>query len=133
MWRRNAFDTSHDDLPTKRIPSLRNLLAGVGLLALLLVAAVAVSDRGDRAAPPVQVRVASLSGFTPPTLSVQRGTTVTWVNDDELPHTITSSEGVFASQAIYGDKSFFFRFDMPGTYTYFSGFQPQMMGRIVVR
>jgi len=74
-----------------------------------------------------------LFGFLPSTLTVQRGTIVTWVNDDELPHTVTSTEGAFASQAIRNDESFFFRFDAPGTYKYFSGFQPHMTGRIVVR
>jgi plastocyanin len=74
-----------------------------------------------------------LSGFTPSILTVQRGTTVSWVNKDESPHTVTSGEGAFASQALYSDQFFFFRFDKPGTYTYFSGFQPHMTGKIVVR
>jgi plastocyanin len=73
-----------------------------------------------------------LFGFTPSTLTVRRGTTVTWVNDDLLPQTVTSPEGAFASQAIRGDESFAFRFNVPGTYSYFSGFQPQMTGKIVV-
>jgi plastocyanin len=60
-------------------------------------------------------------------------TTVTWVNDGEFPHTVTSPEGAFASQAIRQEKAFSFRFDAPGTYTYFSGFQPKTAGRIVVR
>ena len=74
-----------------------------------------------------------LFGYIPSTLTVQRGTIVTWVNDDELPHAVTSTEGVFASQAIQSDESFFFRFDAPGTYMYFSDFQAHMTGRIVVR
>jgi len=132
MWRNNESATSHDPA-TSRVASLRNLLAGAGFLLLVFVAAVAVSERRERAEAPVWVRVSALSGFTPSTLNVQRGTTVTWVNDDELPHTVTSIEGFFASQAIHSDESFFFRFDVPGTYTYFSGFQPRLIGRIVVR
>jgi plastocyanin len=100
---------------------------------LVLLAAVAVVGRAERKETPVQIRVSPMSGFTPSSLTVQRGTLVTWVNDDELPHTVTSTDGVFASQAIGSEETFFFRFDTPGTYTYFSGFQPKMTGRIVVR
>ena len=46
-----------------------------------------------------------LFGFIPPTLTVERGTIVSWVNDDELPHTVTSTEGAFASQAIHSAVS----------------------------
>jgi len=109
------------------------LVSASGLMVLVLIVILAVSGRAERATPPVQIRMSPSSGFTPSTLSVQRGTLVTWVNDDERPHTVTSSEGTFASQAIHSDESFFFRFDSPGTYSYFSGFKPHMTGRIIVR
>ena len=116
----------------KRVPTLRGVAAVGGILFLALFAAVGVSGRAESATPPVQVHV-SLFGFTPSTRTVQVGTTVTWVNDDALPHTVTSADGVFASQAISNGESFSFRFDTRGTYTYFSGFQPHLMGTIVVR
>ncbi|HTF34282.1 MAG TPA: cupredoxin domain-containing protein [Myxococcota bacterium] len=123
----------HHGFLMKRVLTLRAVFVVVGLLLLTLIGAGAVVPRAECAGPPVQVRMSPVFGFLPPTLTVQRGTIVTWVNDDELPHTVTSTEGVFASQAIHSDESFFFRFDAPGTYSYFSGFQPHMTGRIVVR
>ena len=116
----------------KRTVYFRSVAAAGGLIVLGFLAAVAVSGRVERAGASVQIRMLPSSGFTPSTLTVPRGTLVTWVNDDKLPHTVTSSEGVFASQAIRSEESFFFRFEVPGTYTYFSGFEPHMMGRIVV-
>ena len=91
-----------------------------------------LSGRAESATPPVQVCV-SLFGFTPSTHSVHAGTIVTWVDDDERPHKVTSADGFFASRAILSGESFSFRFDAPGTYTYFSGFQPHLTGTIVVR
>jgi plastocyanin len=100
---------------------------------LVLIIALAVAGRAERAAQPVQIHVSPSSGFSPSPLTVQRGTLVTWVNEDEGAHTVTSNEGIFASQAIHSDESFCFRFDSPGTYTYFSGFKPGMTGRVIVR
>jgi plastocyanin len=56
-----------------------------------------------------------------------------WLNKDGLPHTVTSSEGTFASQALKPGEAYSFRFDEAGTYSYFSGFRPELMGKIVVR
>jgi len=122
------------DTPFKNDPRLGRIaaLAG-GLMVLVLLLAASVAGRAECAGTSVQVRMSPLFGFTPSTLTVRRGTTVTWVNDDLLPHTVTSTEGAFASQAIRGDESFAFRFDAPGAYSYFSGFQPQMTGKIVVQ
>ena len=117
----------------QRVARLQSLAAVGALVALVVLAAVTISGRAECAGEPVQVRMSSLSGFTPSTLTVQRGSIVTWVNDDKLPYTVTSSEGAFASQAIHRDESFSFRFETRGTYRYFSGFQPRMTGTIVVR
>ncbi|HBZ70891.1 MAG TPA: amicyanin [Deltaproteobacteria bacterium] len=120
------------ELTFKRTAYFRSAAAAGGFMILGFLAAVAVSGRVERAGASVQIRMLPSSGFTPSSLTVLRGTLVTWVNDDKLPHTVTSSEGVFASQAIHSEESFFFRFEVPGTYTYFSGFEPHMMGKIVV-
>jgi len=118
----------------ERVASSQRLGAIAGFMVLLLLfAAVAVSGRVEPARARIEVRLLPRSGFTPSTITVPRGSTVTWVNDDKLPHTVTSTEGAFASQAIRSEESFAFRFDVPGTYSYFSGFQPQWAGRIVVR
>jgi plastocyanin len=115
---------------------VRHIGRAAALALLLLLAShvgITVSGRAEYGGPPVEVRMSPFLGFVPPTLTVQKGAIVSWVNDDELPHTVTSTDGVFASQAIQSKESFLFRFDVPGTYGYFSGFQPHMTGRIVVR
>lgn len=122
----------HHCFAMQPVPTLRKLSVVMGLLVLTLLGAAAIVPRAECVGSPVEVRMSPLFGFIPATLTVRRGTVVTWVNDDELPHTVTSTDGAFASQAIHSDESFPFRFDAPGTYTYFSGFQPQMTGRIVV-
>ena len=71
--------------------------------------------------------------FTPPTLTVKAGTTVTWTNRDDIPHTVASSNNAFKkSGALDTDDSYSFTFTTPGTYHYFCYIHPRMMGSIVV-
>jgi len=73
--------------------------------------------------------------FAPATLTVAPGTTVTWINHDDEPHTIVNSgtPRLFKSAALDSDEKFSFKFDQPGTYTYFCSIHPQMTGTIVVK
>jgi len=71
--------------------------------------------------------------FTPKTLTVKAGTTVSWTNHDDIPHGIASSENVFKkSAALDTDDSYSFTFTAPGTYQYFCYIHPHMVGTIVV-
>src|SRR5205823_10559203 len=71
--------------------------------------------------------------FTPGTISVKTGTTVTWTNKDDIPHGIASSNNAFKkSAALDTDDSFSFTFTTPGTYQYFCYLHPHMVGSIVV-
>jgi plastocyanin len=70
--------------------------------------------------------------FDPPKLSVRAGTAVTWINHDDIPHTTTSATKVFGSPVLDTDDKFTFRFDQPGTYTYFCKLHPHMQGTIEV-
>jgi plastocyanin len=71
--------------------------------------------------------------FSPMTLTVAPGTTVTWKNLDGEPHLAVSLDGVFRSQALDQNDSFSFKFDKPGTYKYICTIHPQMKGTIVVK
>jgi amicyanin len=72
--------------------------------------------------------------FTPPTLTVKAGTTVTWTNRDDIPHGIASSDNAFAkSKAMDTDQDYSFTFTAPGTYKYFCYIHPHMVGTIVVQ
>jgi plastocyanin len=73
--------------------------------------------------------------FGPATLTVARGTTVTWVNKDDDPHTVVSDGDtkLFKSSAIDTDDSFKFTFNDPGTFKYFCTIHPRMQGTVVVQ
>ncbi|MDI2594898.1 cupredoxin family copper-binding protein [Pseudomonas sp. N3-W] len=70
--------------------------------------------------------------FGPKDLTVAVGTKVTWVNDDQIPHTVSETHKVFRSGALDTHDSFSYVFNTPGEYEYFCVLHPQMIGRIVV-
>ncbi len=69
--------------------------------------------------------------FSPAELTVKTGTTVTWKNQDDIPHTVVSA-GKFKSQALDTDDSYSFTFTAPGEYAYFCSLHPHMTGMIKV-
>lgn len=72
------------------------------------------------------------ASFNPATVNIAGGTTVTWVNEDSVPHTVTSREGLFDSGTLERGRRFSFKFDKPGTYGYFCKFHPAMTGQVIV-
>jgi plastocyanin len=71
--------------------------------------------------------------FVPKSLSVPVGTTVRWTNRDDVPHTVTSRDKKFTSQALDTDEAFTFTFAEPGTYAYFCAIHPIMTAEVVVK
>ena len=70
----------------------------------------------------------------PPTLTVPAGTTVTWVNQDDVPHNIVSSEGkTLKSPVLDTDQKFSYTFASAGTYPYYCGLHPKMTGKVIVQ
>jgi plastocyanin len=81
----------------------------------------------------VQVAIDNFS-FNPPTLTVAVGTEVTWVNHDDIPHTVTSNDTTtFASDLLDTDDTFTYRFEAPGTFPYFCSLHPFMTANVVVQ
>jgi plastocyanin len=107
------------------------LLAACAVL-LALVAGAAPRGAGAET-PDATVVVAHEFMFAPTALTVKAGSTVTWTNKDEEPHTIVSDTGLFRSGAIDTNESFSFRFDKPGTYHYACSIHPRMVGTIIVQ
>jgi plastocyanin len=70
--------------------------------------------------------------FHPTNVKIKAGATLTWVNKDEEPHTVTSETGLFRSGAMDTNDTFVFKFDKPGTYHFLCSIHPQMVGTIVV-
>lgn len=79
-----------------------------------------------------EVKIDNFS-FGPATLTVAAGATVTWINRDDIPHTVASSEGVFKSKTLDTDEKFSYTFTKAGTYPYFCSIHPKMTGKIVVQ
>src|SRR5215469_18323429 len=71
--------------------------------------------------------------FGPTSLTIKAGSTVTWTNHDEEPHTVVSDTGLFRSGALDTNESFSFRFEKSGTYHYACSIHPRMVGTIIVQ
>lgn len=71
--------------------------------------------------------------FTPMAMTVNAGTTVTWRNMDEEPHTVVSADGLFRSAALDTKETFTFTFAKPGIYKYICTIHPKMVGTITVK
>jgi plastocyanin len=82
------------------------------------------------AAPPIVIARDFM--FAPVTLTIKAGSTVTWKNTDDEPHTVVSDTGLFRSSALDTNESFSFSFAKPGTYHYACSIHPRMVGTIVV-
>jgi plastocyanin len=117
---------------------MRKSVCIVGLLATVMVATLllATGSPGSSAntAEPAsaEVKVDNFS-FGPATLTVAVGTTVTWTNRDDIPHTIVSTDKVFKSKVLDTDEKFSFTFSKAGTYPYFCSIHPKMTGSVVVQ
>ena len=70
--------------------------------------------------------------FNPATLTVPVGTTVTWTNQDEEPHTLAAKDGSFHSPGIDTHGTYSFTFTTPGSYDYICSIHPFMTGTVVV-
>jgi plastocyanin len=71
--------------------------------------------------------------FAPAMLTVPVNSTVTWVNKDDIPHVIASSDGLFKSKALDTDDKFSHTFTQAGTYAYYCTIHPKMQGKVVVQ
>jgi amicyanin len=103
----------------------RRALVAIGVTAVL------VGARALAATPPT-IGIKEFK-YGPPMLSVPVGSTVTWVNHDEEPHTVTSATGAFSSPGLVNDDTFAQKFTKPGTYEYFCKIHPFMKGTVVVK
>jgi amicyanin len=71
--------------------------------------------------------------FTAPELTVAVGTTVKWVNHDDIPHSVVDKNKAFRSKALDTDDAYSFTFASAGTFDYFCGLHPHMVGKIIVK
>jgi len=108
-------------------------LAVPAIIAMLLLAgspSVAANDQPSAAN--AEVKIDNFS-FGPATVTVPVGATVTWINRDDIPHTVVSTDGVFKSKVRDTDETFSYTFTKAGTYPYFCSVHPKMTGKVVVQ
>jgi plastocyanin len=86
----------------------------------------------EKPASPAEVKIDNFS-FGPAAITVPVGTSVTWVNRDDIPHTVVSTEKVFKSKVLDTDEKFSYTFTKPGEYPYFCSIHPKMTGKVVVQ
>lgn len=104
------------------------ILLGPLVGALLAYGTVAAEETKDATVVTIDNFV-----FTPPELTVAVGTTVKWVNHDDIPHTVVDKNKSFRSKALDTDNAYSFTFASAGTYDYFCGLHPHMQGKIIVK
>ncbi|WP_050626217.1 MULTISPECIES: cupredoxin domain-containing protein [Bradyrhizobium] len=97
---------------------------GIAVVAAMLLPVTAAR------AEDVAVHIDNFS-FAPNPLDVKVGTTVTWTNRDDIPHTVVCA-GKFRSKTMDTDGTFSFTFTEPGEYKYFCSLHPHMTGSIKV-
>ena len=104
------------------------------IVALLLGPVVgAMLAFGTFAAEEANVITVDNFTFTPPELTVAVGTTVKWLNHDDIPHNVVEKNKAFRSKVLDTDDSYSFTFASAGTFDYFCALHPHMQGKIIVK
>jgi plastocyanin len=117
---------------TRKSVWVAGLAMPVMIAMLLLAGSPSVTANDQPSAANAEVKIDNFS-FGPETLTVAVGTTVTWTNRDDIPHTVVSTDGVFKSKVRDTDEKFSFTFAKAGTYSYYCSLHPKMTGKIVVQ
>jgi plastocyanin len=113
-----------------------------GLAAVVMVAVVLLlagspnvtANTQQAGSATTEVKIDNFS-FGPGTITVAVGTTVTWINRDDIPHTVVSTDDpkAFKSKVMDTDEKFSYTFAKPGTYPYFCSIHPKMTGKVIVQ
>ena len=102
------------------------LLLGPVIGALLAFGAVAAQGATN---------VITIDNFTfsPKELTVAVGTTIKWVNHDDIPHTVVEKQTTFRSKLLDTDDTYSYTFTSAGAFDYFCGLHPHMVGQIIAK
>jgi plastocyanin len=111
---------------------LRALRLTVLFAALASIPCLA-QDASNSVAGPVASVSMDHNTFIPSEITVAPGTTVTWVNNEAMPHTVVDSNKGFRSKALVKDASFSFTFATAGDYNYLCSIHPNMKGKVIVK
>jgi plastocyanin len=135
--RRRSGKTKNQNSKGRKDMTSKNMwVAGLAIAVVIAVLVLAGSPSATATDQPsaanAEVKIDNFS-FGPETLTVAVGTTVTWTNRDDIPHTVVSTDGVFKSKVRDTDEKFSYTFVKPGTYAYYCSVHPKMTGKVVVQ
>lgn len=99
--------------------------------AALIMGTTATVTRA--AAPPAQVVKIGNFTFAQKSITVRPGTTVTWENDDDIPHTVVAKNLAFKSKVLDTGERFSFTFAKAGQFDYYCSIHPHMTGTVIVK
>jgi plastocyanin len=105
------------------------------VLGLMAVSQPAMAAQPAPVAPAPAGATVKIDNFVfgPEALTVSVGTTVTWINQDDIPHTVVANDKTFKSKVLDSDERFSFTFTRPGEYGYFCSLHPHMTGKVIVK
>jgi|ERR1700722_4395039 len=108
------------------------VVTGMGLGGIVREPKSFVASAQEKAASTAEVKIDNFV-FGPAAITVPTGTTVTWINRDDIPHTVVSTEKIFKSKVLDTDEKFSYTFTKAGEYPYFCSIHPKMTGKVVVQ
>ncbi len=111
---------------------ITGLLMPAMIAIVLFTGAPIVRAQAQQSQASAEVKIDNFN-FGPGTLTVSPGTTVTWINHDDIPHNVVSPDGVFKSRALDTDEKFSYTFTKAGSFSYFCSLHPKMTGKVVVQ
>ena len=106
--------------------ALKGIVNAAAITAALLVPALALAIGEENKI------VIDNFAFTPNAITVKPGTTVTFENHDDIPHSVVDVAGKFHSKALDTNDTFQVTFDQPGEYNYYCGLHSHMRGKVIV-
>ena len=113
-------------------PTTQENVASPAAIATPQPSSVLSSEETTPSAQRVEVMISNLS-FQPAFITVERGSTIVWRNQDTVAHTVTAEDGSFNSGTIVAGDTFVQRFDKVKTYSYSCGIYPEMKGMIIIK
>jgi amicyanin len=116
-----------------RPPGVLRALRLTVLFAALASTPCLAEDPANAGAGPVATVGMDHSTFIPSEITVAPGTTVTWVNNEAMPHTVVDANKGFRSKILAKDASFSFTFTTAGDYDYVCSIHPNMKGKVIVK
>jgi plastocyanin len=136
-WRDSGNPEFSSKKGLKRKKEMTTIKCVFGWAAIAVAAFALIS--GIRTIPAMgasdkpEVKIDNFS-FGPATITIPAGSTVTWTNNDDVPHVVTSDDNkMFKSKTLDTDEHFSFTFTKPGTYNYHCAIHPKMTAKIVVQ